>query len=202
MTNIGFSTYQQTTSQQLHNFSNNIQTADVTIAQLIDSLQQQSFASVFFILALLCFLPGVSILAGAILVLPCLQLVLGKPTLVLPKKIARKSIDSQRLQNAFRWLLPRLRWLEKRIKPRWQILSSSKARQVLGLVILLNAIIVLIPFPLSNILPAIALVFLSIGMLEKDGFFIVLGVMISAVAIFTSWAVVHSLFLYLKPFFL
>ena len=202
MTNIGFSTYQQTTSQQLHNFSNNIQTADVTIAQLIDSFQQQSFASVFFILALLCFLPGVSILAGAILVLPCLQLVLGKPTLVLPKKIARKSIDSQRLQNAFRWLLPRLRWLEKRIKPRWQILSSSKARQVLGLVILLNAIIVLIPFPLSNILPAIALVFLSIGMLEKDGFFIVLGVMISAVAIFTSWAVVHSLFLYLKPFFL
>ena len=202
MTDMDFFTYHQTTSQRLHNFSNNIQTTDVTIAQLMDSLSQQSFASVFFILALLCFLPGVSIIAGAILILPCLQVVSGKSNLVLPKKIARKSIDSQRLQHGFRWLLPRLRWLEKRIKPRWQILSSSKARQILGLIILLNALIVLIPFPLSNILPAIALVFLSIGMLEKDGLFIVLGIMMSAIAMFTSWAVVNSLFLYLKPLFL
>jgi len=82
------------------------------------------------------------------------------------------------------------------------MLSSPTAYRVLGVVVLINAIIVAIPFPLSNILPAISLVFLSLGMLEKDGLFVVLGVLISAISVVVSWTVVNSLFHYLKPLFL
>jgi len=201
MTNLDLFTQHVTTSQQLYDFSNNLQAKDVTFAQLMDSLSQKSFASIFFILALLCFIPGVSILAGAVLILPSLQVIHGRSTLVLPNKIAQKSIDSKRLLKNFRWLLPKLRWLEKKIKPRGVFFSSPTAKRILGSVVLMNAVIVAIPFPLSNVLPAIALVFISLGMLEKDGLFIVLGVIISVVGMLASWAVINSLIHYSQYFF-
>jgi len=201
MTDLDLFNYHQTTSQRLNSFSKQLQTSDVSIAKLIESLPQQSFAGIFFILALLCFIPGVSIIAGVVLIFPSVQIILGQSSLALPNKIAQKNITSQRLLKGFQWLLPRLRFLEKRIKLRWQMLSSPTAYRVLGVVVLINAIIVAIPFPLSNILPAISLVFLSLGMLEKDGLFVVLGVLISAISVVVSWTVVNSLFHYLKPLF-
>jgi hypothetical protein len=43
----------------------------------------------------------------------------------------------------------------------------------------MHGILIVLPIPLGNFLPGIALVFLALGVIEKDGLFIVIGYFLS-----------------------
>jgi hypothetical protein len=51
---------------------------------------------------------------------------------------------------------------------------------LVGLVCLLLAIVVLLPIPLGNMLPALAISLLALGILERDGLWIVAGLVTAA----------------------
>jgi len=161
---------------------------------------QRSYAGIFFILAVLCLLPGISILAGFVMILPSLQLLLGFSLPTFPTFIQQKQISVKRLQSCIRWLLPKLQWLEQFVKPRYLFLSSKLAMYLIGLVALLLSIIVAVPFPLSNFLPAFAMLFISIGMLQRDGLYIAIGLLISLLAFWVSISVVKLIFSWLMYF--
>ena len=203
MTNLGLGiNYRERTSQQLRRFSQNLEKQNISYEYLLSSFQQQSFASLFFILAVLCFVPGVSIFAGFVLVFLSIQIIAGKKIPQLPQIIATKNISTRRFKKGVHWLLPYLMKLENSVKPRWRLLALPKVQRFNGIVFLILAIIVAIPFPLSNILPAIAMVFLSIGMLEQDGVFIACGLLISTIALAVGWIVIESVYFWFEHFFL
>ena len=189
---------QEKTSQMLKHFVDSIGDSNVSFAYVVQSFEQRSYAGIFFILAILCFLPGISILAGAVMILPSLQMLLGKKSPTLPKQLARMTISSDRLNHGFDWLMPRLIWLESWVKPRWEIFSSTIAKHIIGFVALLLAIIVAVPFPLSNFLPAAAMLFISIGILERDGLLIALGLIVSFIAFVLSFAVIKILLFWIE----
>ena len=172
----------------------------VSFSVLTNTLQRRSFAGLFLILAILSFLPGVSILAGVVMILPSLQLAIGKKTPSLPNRLDRLNVSVKHLNHGFRWLLPKLNWLEGWVKPRWLFFSSQFMPKIVGLIALVLAIIIAVPFPLSNFLPAIAMLFIAVGMLEKDGVCIAIGLAISSVAIGLSLIVVKVLYFSLEHF--
>ncbi len=167
---------------------------EVTFAYFLRQFEQRSFAGIFFILAVLCLLPGVSIVAGFVMILPSLQLLLGRQVPAFPKVIDEKTISVDRLASWSQWLIPKIEWLEQYVKPRYLFLSSTAAQYLIGFVALVLAVIVAVPFPLSNFLPAFAMLFISIGMLERDGLLIALGLLISILAFLTSVAVVKVVY--------
>lgn len=77
--------------------------------------------------------------------------------------------------------------LERVIRPRWSfILDFPGMIMVNGLVIALAGIYLSLPipppFPLTNTIPGFAIIFLSLGLIERDGILVFLGHVLAAVA--------------------
>ena len=79
-----------------------------------------------------------------------------------------------------------LRMIEFVSLPRWRLLTAAPLlMNFYGIVILLTAVILCppLPIPFWHFLPALTLFFLSLGIIERDGVFIVLGLLSFAATI-------------------
>jgi hypothetical protein len=91
----------------------------VTLDSLLGRLGGRSFGVVLLLLALLGLLPGVSAIAGALLMVPAAQMVLARRGPVFPRRVAARRLETRRLARVVRRVVPVLRWLERFIRPRW-----------------------------------------------------------------------------------
>jgi len=122
-------------------------------------------------------LPGLSTFFGAIIALIGLRFALRLqphlPERMLayefsPKVLLRLLGSVRRVARTIEWLLrPRLTFLVE-----WTILH-----RLIGVMICLSGVLLLLPLPVpfSNILPALTIICLAAAMLERDGVFVVLG---------------------------
>ncbi len=140
----------------------------VTLGWLIGQLGDRSFGIVLLLLAILGLLPGLSAFAAVLLIIPAAQMVLARPGPVFPNRMAARRLDTRRLAQLIRRVVPVLRWLERFIRPRWVTPFEATKRVVGGIVLLLGASL-LAPVPLSNIPPALVIVLIAFAYLEEDG---------------------------------
>ena len=61
-------------------------------------------------------------------------------------------------------------------------MSSSLVERLLGLVLLLLAILVALPIPFANQPPAVAQGLISLGLIERDGMVVLIGLLAAAIA--------------------
>ena len=105
----------------------------------------------------------------------------GRQTLCLPDAIRRRRIDPGLISSFVRPALPTLVRFEKILKPRFSfIVLSNLAERVIGLVSFLLAIVLFMPIPFGNILPAAAIALLALGLAERDGLAATMGYALSA----------------------
>ena len=140
----------------------------VTLGGLMDRLGDRSFGVVLLLLALLGLLPGVSAVAGVLLMVPAVQMVLARRGAVFPRRVAARRFEAERLARVVRRVVPVLRFLERFIRPRWATPFEATKRVVGGVVLLLAASL-LAPVPLSNVAPALAVALIAFATLEEDG---------------------------------
>lgn len=124
-------------------------------------------------------IPGVSTIFGATILLIGVSILFGWD-LWLPKKFLAKELPASALKKSFHQGLKWLIRLEKVSKPNRAIwITTGKGAHIInGLSIILAAILLMAPFgfiPFSNTVPAIALLFYAIGLLQKDGISIISG---------------------------
>ena len=79
-----------------------------------------------------------------------------------------------------RRVVPVLRWLERFIRPRWSTPFEATKRVVGGVVFLLGANL-LVPLPLSNVLPALVVTLIAFAYLEEDGALLLAALMAALV---------------------
>jgi hypothetical protein len=132
-------------------------------------------------------IPGVSTVFGTgILLIGITRLFNCKPW--LPKAIAYRQLSSERLRDGFERALVWFHRLEKISRPH-RLPQLTSARWVIPmnhLSFILAALLLMLPFgliPFSNTLPALALIFLSVGILQRDGCSILLGYFANGVTI-------------------
>ena len=68
-----------------------------TLGWLMGSLQKRSFGIIMLLLALVAMAPGVSIVAGLLLVIPAFEMIAGGATPVFPRSIAALPLPTQHL---------------------------------------------------------------------------------------------------------
>jgi hypothetical protein len=141
---------------------------DVTLDWLMGRLGDRSFGFVLLLMALLGLLPGVSAVAGVLLMVPATQMILARRGPVFPRYVATRRFEARRLARVIRRIVPVLRWLERFIRPRWTTPFEVTKRVVGGIVLLLGASL-LAPVPLSNVPPALAIALIAFAYLEEDG---------------------------------
>ncbi len=156
----------------------------ISVGDLLAALGDRAIGALMFFFAapnILPVPPGVSTLLGAPLLFLSAQLMLGmRPW--LPSVITRRSISRDDLGTLVRRIVPWLAKAEKLLKPRALVLVRPPVEYVVGLVCLVLAAILMLPIPLGNTLPALAISLLALGVLERDGVWIAIGLLASAVA--------------------
>jgi hypothetical protein len=156
---------------------------EVTLVEIMDIVGADSLLLLTIFLSLVFLvpvsIPGVSTVFGTGILLIGITRLLARK-LWLPKRIATRKLSSQKLRAGFQRALVWFHRLERISQPhRMRGLTSDG---VMGLInnlsFILAAILLMAPFgfiPFSNTLPALALIFLSVGLMQKDGGSILLG---------------------------
>ena len=165
-----------------------------TLDWLMGSLRKRSFGVIMLLLALVAIAPGVSIIAGLLLMIPAFQMIAGLPAPIFPRRVASHPFPTRHLAALVQRGVPVLRYLEKMIHPRWPTPLEATKRLVGAVIVLLNAALLFTPLPLSNIVPAIVIALISLAYLEEDGLLLSIGlaaaVIVLAVELVVVWQTV------------
>lgn len=168
----------------------------VSVGDLLAALGDRALGALMIIFALpnvLPMPPGTSGILGAPLVFLAAQLMLGRRPW-LPRVVAERSM----LRTDFAVMLDRAGpWLaraETLLRPRLGGLVRPPAEYAIGALCLVLAIILVLPVPLGNILPALSICLLCLGVLERDGVWVITGVLMSIVSIAVVGGVAFALF--------
>jgi hypothetical protein len=153
----------------------------VTLREVIYTLRGRAYLLLIIMLVLPFIqpvpLPGLSTPIGFAIVLIALRLSLGQRPW-LPMKIQRIKLPAGFFGKVMTFTERLIGYLEKVLRPRWAWLTGTALlNQMHAIVVLISAAILLLPLPIpfSNVLPAWAIFLVACGLLERDGLFVFLG---------------------------
>jgi hypothetical protein len=163
----------------------------VTFADILDLIGQDSLLLVSMFLTLIFLvpvsIPGVSTVFGAAILMIGISRLFGSG-LWLPKRFRTKVISTEKLKGALDKAVVWLRRLERISRPHrlpW-LTGGGPVGLVNNLSLILGAVLLMAPFgliPFSNTLPALAILLLALGLLQRDGVCILLGHLMNVVTI-------------------
>lgn len=147
--------------------------------------QHSCTAVILLVMAVACVLPvgGVGTVLSFAMVLLAWRWARRLETDGLPQRLARVRLSP-------RWTLRSLRgfaWLygtaASCLRPRWQALTADATRPWWALWITCMALLIFLPIPFGNILPAMSLAALSLGWMFRDGLVLLLSKLLGLVAL-------------------
>lgn len=136
--------------------------------------------------------PGIplGIVFGSALALLALHLSFGPRPLRLPRWIARRRLPARYLDVTAARMGPMIMRLEDLIRTRLGALVRPRVVRLIGLVVLVNAVLIILPIPFGNTLPAVAIMAFGLGLIGRDGIAIAAGLALSVVALAASAALI------------
>lgn len=164
----------------------------VSLNLLITSLGNRSFVPLLIIFAipnLFFFVPGSSVITGLPLIFMAAQLVLGRPAVWLPNFLGNRAIEHQAFVRIITRTIPWIEWVERLVKPRYWLLPPRASELTVGLGCLVMSVVMFLPIPFGNTLPALSVILLALSLSERDGLWLLGGFLLSLV----SFAVVGGL---------
>lgn len=176
----------------------------VSLADIRDALDDRAFGFLILVLTLPNGVPvpgppGLSAVLGLPIMLLAGQLAVGQRKPWLPRWLLRRSVRRGDFARVVAKALPTLRRVEKLVRPRLPVMNTAVADRVTGVALLLLSVLLSLPIPFANLLPAYAIMLIAIGLIQQDGVAILLGMgvgLLSAVwgglIISTGWAAVTT----------
>lgn len=150
----------------------------LTIAQLIAGIKTQALALLLIMFALPNILPsppGTTTIFGAPLVLLTLQMALGREVW-LPRLVLDRALPRAALMAILAKAQPYFARVERLLRPRLLVLTAPISQRGLGVMMVVLSLLIVLPIPLANTGPAIAITLVAIGLIERDGLFILAGI--------------------------
>jgi hypothetical protein len=174
-----------------------------SVANLVMVFQDRVFGALLFLFAIPNIVPlppGSSSVLGAPLIVIACQLTIGRKVLWLPEWVRRKTVRTRDLGRLTRLIGPYLKWAERFLSPRLSFLFGPLGDRTIGVLCLLLSIILFLPVPLGNMLPAFAIVCFALALLEKDGIAAIVGLVIAVLSLVVIVTISGALWLGMKAF--
>ncbi len=179
--------------------------AGTTIGALVDSLGERAFGALMFIFAVPNIIPtppGTSAILGLPLVILTWQVMVGRQSLWLPEVIRKRQISREVLQSFVSKVLPYMGKIERVLKPRFGLLVSSDASErVIGFITFALSLVLFLPIPLNNMLPAAAISCIALGLAERDGVAVGVGYLLGFASLGVLVAISSALYIGVTAFF-
>ena len=168
----------------------------LSIGEMIHFFGVRAYGPLLFVFALpnaIPSIPGLLAILGAPLVFLSVQMMLGRVPWV-PDIVSRQSIDLRSLISVRNKVKPWLLRMDKIVHPRLLWMTSSWRERVLGGIVFLLSLSVFTPVPFTNMIPALSICFVSIGVLERDGLWLIFGFLLGILGATITVSVLMAIF--------
>lgn len=158
-----------------------------SIGEITAAVGEKGFGLVLLILALPSALPvpapGYSTPFGIAITLVALQMLFGRSTLWLPKRLESTRIKPGLARKMLGAANKFLHFSERFIRPRQRWIRSKAGQAALAVVIIIMANLMILPIPLTNTAPAMVIFLIGIGLAEEDGLLAILAFALGCLAV-------------------
>ena len=160
---------------------------EIEVKQILKALEGKGYPALLILFSLPCSLPvqipGFSTPFGLFLAFLGFRLAFLKH-IWWPKWVKEKKFSSAHTRTVAQKTKKVVIALQKVIKPRFRVLATNSIlRRVNGLIVLFLGLLLALPLPipLSNMLTAIPILVIALGLLEEDGIIVLIGYVLSFV---------------------
>lgn len=169
---------------------------DSTVKKIFSILSEHGHPALILIFTLpLCFpiqIPGMSTPFGLLCSLVGVQIAFKKP-LWLPNWLLRKKVSKKMLDKVVKKTINLSAFLQKFTKRRATVFTQNRAFITFnGILLFILALIVSLPIPIPtiNLVSAIPIICISLGLLKEDGICVLVGYFFSIVCfLFFTWLI-------------
>lgn len=138
-------------------------------------------------------MPGLSTVVGVPMIFLGLQMALGARRPWLPRRLSAAGFDRESFRSMLDRALPRLRKVERLLHPRFPVLTSGPAERLLGLVAAILGAVLALPIVFGNLPPAVGVGLIALGLIERDGAAVLIGLVVGALSLLWVAALVLGL---------
>ena len=157
----------------------------LTLDEFLEGLETRSYAFAIAALDVInCVptgIPWLSTVTGVPMFLLAIQYFLGRSAPSLPAFIGRRGLSRGKLQDFLTRARPHIERLESAVHPRRDWWVSGLPRRALLVTWLLLIVLLALPVPFDNLLPALAILFFCLALIEGDGVMAMLGWLFTAI---------------------
>ena len=172
----------------------------LTVSQLVDRVGDRGFGLLLLVLSLPSALPvpaaGYSVPFGMLLLVLAVQMLMGKIHPVFPRrfrKISLKRSFAEKLLTGASWIFDKLEWI---VRPRMKWVGRRAGLTLMGMLVLIMAVLMMIPIPLTNSFPAFVIFLIGVGLTEDDGVFAILACMVGIFAVLLYGSLIWAMIVY------
>jgi hypothetical protein len=180
----------------------------ISVGDFVSSMGESGFGLLLLFFALAIIIPTPPPFPSIIsipLVIFGYQMLIGAKYPLLPKKISNYQLKRQTIALLVKKSTTIIYQVEKILKPRLSFMFYEISEKFTGGFILLFSSFILLPIPLSNYVPGIGILLISFGILAKDGFVILLGIIIGfigvLISIYASMFIIYKILPWLIEFY-
>lgn len=165
----------------------------ITLRSLTQRFGDRTFGLFLVLMAIFSIVPFVSLFAGLIIIVLGLQMVAGRRRAWLPDWILDRAMPAAAVKKALLTFEPKVRSIERYIRPRWRFTEAPIVDRLNGSIVAVLGVIIAIPVPLANLAPALVVIFMGLGLLERDGLVQMVALLLGLLAMTTMgyWLFIH-----------
>ena len=159
----------------------------VTVGEITDRVARRGFGLFVIVLALPTLIPvlppGTAATIGLLYMILGVQMLVGLDRPWLPRRardyrLSNRAVGSLRTRG-----VPLLRRIERFSRPRAMMLDERWALRFVAVVVFVLGVVLFSPLPFLNTLPALAALILGIGLLNRDGVFLLVGLLLATLVV-------------------
>ena len=161
----------------------------ITVDEILAGLSDRAFGIILLFFALpncIAGLPGIGSILGLPIILLAAQIIMGKHKPWLPNKIRKYELPKDNLKRLIIRTSPYIMKFERFCKPRIGFITEGIFLRATGILIFVLSALIALPLPGTNMLPAIAIVAISVGLIERDGLVVLASILIGFVFMYIS----------------
>lgn len=195
------------TSHILASIIQRMKTKDfITIQEMLDMLGKRVFGLSILLFCIPNCLPipnvaGLSAFTGIPIGILGLQMITGRPHPWLPAALGNKQFSGQRLGKILERAIPTIRKVEVLLHPRLQVMTTEYMQRLLGVAFVVLATVMSLPIPFGNFLPGLAMALMAVGLIERDGLLIVLGLLLGVATVAVMFSVADAILSVAQSYF-
>ncbi len=156
----------------------------LSLREMVEAFGERGFGAVILMLALMALFPwppGGKAVFSIPIILIAAEMALQREKVWLPRWMLKLSVSRDSYRTTAAKVLPRLRRVERLTRPRWPVLTGEAADVVIGVICIMLALMMALPVPFGDALPGLTLALFGLGIIQRDGAFILAGLFGTAV---------------------